>query len=140
MPRRSFVLRWGSPTRRHAQGAAMVKVSIEDSLAVFDVQGLHKLWALKSRLEIPLAHIHKVRSDPHIARGWWKGFRMPGTHVPGVLIAGTFYHQGKRIFWDVRNPEHAIVIELADERYDQLIIEVENPATEVSRLQAMPAA
>jgi hypothetical protein len=76
----------------------MVKVSVEDAVAIFEVQGLHKLWALRSRLEVPLAHIRSVREDPSAARGLWKGFHLPGTHVPGVLAAGTFYRGGKRVF------------------------------------------
>ena len=114
--------------------AEVVKISFHDGMAVFALQGLHKLWAFKSRLEVPLVHIRKVRGDPNVTRGWWKGIGMPGSHLPGVLIAGTFYQGGKRIFWDVRNPERAIVVELADERYHELIVEVDNPSAEVARL------
>jgi hypothetical protein len=112
----------------------MVKVSTDSGLAIFDVQGLHKLWAFKSRLEIPIAHIRKVRADSTVARGLWKGLRLPGTHIPGVIVAGTFYQGGKTIFWDVHRADHAIVIELEGERFDELIIEVEDPAAEIARL------
>ncbi|MDB5731095.1 MAG: hypothetical protein JWQ03_990 [Variovorax sp.] len=113
----------------------MVEISIQGAVAVFEVQGLHRLWALKSRLEIPLQHIRGVRADPGIAHGWWKGFRLPGTHVPGVIIAGTFYRDGKRIFWDVHRAERAVVVELANERYDALIVEVADPQVAVARLE-----
>lgn len=117
----------------------MVSVSIDRSNAVFAVLGLHKLWAFKSRLEVPLAHILDVRlADPNVARAWWKGLRLPGTHLPGFLTAGTFYKDGKRIFWDVGNPQSAIVVDLIDENYHQLIIEVNNPVAEVARFQAAP--
>ena len=53
-----------------------------------------------------------------------------------MLTAGTFYEHGKRVFWEVHDPERTIVIELVDERCDELIIEVANPATAVSLLQA----
>jgi hypothetical protein len=49
---------------------------------------------------------------------------MPGTNVSGVLTAGTFYQDGKRVFWDVHNPANTVVIELKDERYNELIVEV----------------
>lgn len=49
---------------------------------------------------------------------------MPGTNIPGVLTAGTFYQHGKRVFWDVHDPENTVVIALIDERYDELIVEV----------------
>jgi hypothetical protein len=113
----------------------MVRITTENDKLILEVQGWDKLWALKSRLEIPRSNIRDVRADPTIARGWWKGVRLPGTHLPGVIIAGTFYHHGKRIFWDVKDAEKTIVIELADERYDQLVVEVANPAAEVQRIR-----
>jgi hypothetical protein len=113
----------------------MVRVSIQGDAAVFDVQGLHKLWAFKSRLKVPRAHIRNVRADPDVATGLWKGFRMPGTHLPGILAAGTFFKGGKRFFWDVRNKQNTIVVELDDDPYYQLIIEVEDPDAEIARLR-----
>ena len=113
----------------------MVEVTVRDGLAVFEIEGADKLWALKSRLEIPLAHIRAVRADAEAARGWWHGLRAPGTNVPGVITAGTFYQHGRRVFWDVHDPERVIVIELHDERYDELIIEVAEPVTVLGLLQ-----
>jgi hypothetical protein len=114
----------------------MVRVSILDDTAVFEVQGFHKVWALKHRLKIPLAHIKKVLIDPDIVTGLWQRVRTPGRRLPGLLIAGTFYNAGKCSFWDVRNKQNAIVVELAGESYHQLIIEVKDPSAEVERLQA----
>jgi hypothetical protein len=113
----------------------MVDITIAEGTACFEVHGWDKLWSLKSRLEIPLAHIRGVRVDPTVARGWWHGFKTVGTDFPGVLFAGTFYQHGKRVFWDVHDPERTIVVELSDERYDELILEVAKPAEAVQLLQ-----
>jgi hypothetical protein len=59
---------------------------------------------------------------------------LPGTHVPGIIAAGTFLQQDKRIFWDVRHAENALIIELEHDEYDQLIIEVEDPAAVIELL------
>ena len=117
----------------------MVDISVHGGLATFEVEGADKLWSLRSRLEIPLAHIRGVRADPEAARGWWHGFRMPGTQLPGVITAGTFYQHGKRVFWDVHHPEYTIIVELADERYDELIIEVADPEAAVALLNSATA-
>jgi hypothetical protein len=114
----------------------MVEISVTGADAVFEIQGLDKLWSLRSRLQIPLKHIRGVHGDTEIARSWWHGFRMPGTNLPGVLTAGTFYQHGKRVFWDVHDPDQTIVIELHDERYDELIIEVADPAAAIATLKA----
>ena len=110
-------------------------LSIAEGKLVLHVQGADKLWAFKSSLEIPLVHIAGVRTDPEIARGWYHGIRMPGTNVPGVITAGTFYQDGKRVFWDVHHPEKTIVIDLHDERFDQLVVEVADPNAAVKLVQ-----
>ena len=118
----------------------MVEITLTDNTLHLEVQGLDKLWALKSRLTIPLAHVQAVRADPEVARGWWHGIRAPGTQLPGVITAGTFYQQGKRVFWDVHAPENTIVLDLEDERYDQLIVEVADPAGVVRQIEAALSA
>jgi len=113
----------------------MVTLEVQNSNLLLHVQGADKLWAFKSKLEIPLRHITGVRADPSVAHGWWRGLKLPGTNVPGVITAGTFYQHGRRVFWDVHNPENTIVIELQDERYDELIVEVADPAAAVQFIQ-----
>jgi hypothetical protein len=113
----------------------MVEITLTSTAAVFEVQRWDKLWALRSRLEIPLAHIRGVRADAEVARGWWHGFKLAGANVPGVITAGTFFHHGRRVFWDVHDPERTIVIELEHEFYDELIVEVEDPTLAVAQLK-----
>ena len=111
----------------------MVDVRIEGDTVVFDIQGLHKLWAFKSRLDIPRAHIAGARHDPEVVRGW-KGWRAPGTSVPGLITAGTFHLDGQRIFWDVCDAERAVVVDLDHQDFSQLVIEVDDPAAVVAML------
>ena len=114
----------------------MVDLSIAEGKLTLHVRGADKLWAFKSSLEIPLVHIAGVRVDAEAARGWYHGIKMPGTNMPGVITAGTFYHDGKRVFWDVHHPEKTIVIDLDDERYQQLVVEVDDPEGAVTLIQS----
>jgi hypothetical protein len=114
----------------------MVEIVVSEGSLVLHVKGADKLWALKSSLEIPLQHVAGIRADPSVAHGWWHGLRMPGTNLPGVITAGTFYHDGKRVFWDVHNLENTVVIELRDERYNELIVEVADPNKTVEVVRA----
>ncbi len=114
----------------------MVAVRTEANTVVFDVQGLHQLWAFKGRLDIPRDHVRSARRDPNVVKGW-KGWRAPGTSVPGLITAGTFHLDGDRIFWDVSNPENAVVVDLVDHDYRQLVIEVEDPDAVVSMLNEL---
>jgi hypothetical protein len=116
----------------------MVDVSIHDNDdVVFTVQGLHKAWAFKSSLTIPRSHISGVRADAEIAKGL-SGFRALGTSVPWLIKAGTFYLHGesgfKPTFVDVVHPENVVIIDLRDEDYQQLIIEVADPVAVIALL------
>jgi hypothetical protein len=113
----------------------MVDVTLLDDRAVFELEGFHKLWALKSRLEIPLAHITAVEFDPDLVGRWWHGWKLMGAEVPGLFAAGTFYYHGELVFWDVNDPVRTIIISLEDERYKKLILEVADPAGVVARLE-----
>ncbi len=115
----------------------MVELAIAGGNVTLHVKGADKLWAFKSSLEIPLAHIAGVGpANPEVTNGWLHGIRMPGTNLPGVITAGTFYQDGKRVFWDVHDREKTIVIDLHDERYNQLIVEVADPRAAINLIQS----
>lgn len=114
----------------------MVNVVVEGDRVRFEVEGWDRLWALKSQLEIPLAHVRSVRADPEPARGWWHGLRLPGTQIPGLLTAGSFYQSGGFVFYDVHDPEQTVVVELDHEHYQRLVIEVADPAAVVDTLRS----
>src|SRR5690349_745842 len=113
----------------------MARVDIDGGRLVIEMEGLDKLWSLKSRLEIPLANVRGATADPGMIKEP-KGIRAPGTHVPGVITAGTFHIDGEQVVWDVRDPAKAVVIELADERYARLVVQVADPRETVARVEA----
>jgi hypothetical protein len=112
----------------------MVDVSVDGDRVAFQVEGLDKLWALRSRLEIPLEHILGAEHDPEQVGRWWHGWKVFGTDLPGLFAAGTFFYQGELVFWDVRNPDSTIIVSLEHERYKKLIIEVADPSSAVALL------
>src|SRR5512141_708467 len=101
----------------------MVTVSIDGDRIRFEVESWDKFWALRSHLEIPLAHVKSVRVDPDAARGWWHGLKLMGSYVPGLLTAGTFYQRDGIVFFDVHDPDKTIVLDLDHEVYNRLVIE-----------------
>jgi hypothetical protein len=96
---------------------------------------MYKLWAFRSELKIPISNILKAYQDVDIINGK-KGFRFPGTSIPGFINAGTYLNNGETNFWDVSNADNAIIIDLKDENYHQIIIEVENPQETISLLNS----
>lgn len=112
----------------------MAQVSIDGTDLIVEIEGMDKLWALQSRLVIPLSNVRGATADPGIGKDP-KGLRAPGTHVPGVVTAGTFHQDGERVFWDVHDVADAVVIELRDERFARLVIQVADPRTTVGMIE-----
>ena len=110
----------------------MVSVVLKDENFIFEIKGWHKIWALESKIVVPKINIIRVHQD-QIDFTFWKGLRMPGTEIPGLIAAGTFYKKGRN-FWDVMNRKKAIIIELENHYYKKLIIEVENPEVVMNQL------
>ena len=104
----------------------MVAITKSDNHFIFEVKGAHKLWAFKNQITIPVKDVVRAYQDADALPNW-KGWKMPGTSIPFVLTAGTYYRGGKKDFWDVVNKKNCIIVELKDAEYNQLIIEVENP-------------
>jgi hypothetical protein len=112
----------------------MIHEVIDDTLHLY-VEGMDKVWAFKSQLSIPLEHITAIRVDGEIVKRWFHGLKMPGTSIPYVITAGTYYQDGKRIFWDIHHPKEAVVISLDHEKYNELVVEVEDPGSFVKEVQ-----
>ena len=114
----------------------MAEVTIEGDRLVVRVRGMDKVWALRSELEIPLTHVAGAERDEEEARRWYHGMRLPGTNLPGVITAGTFYQHGERAFWDVHHAENAVAIRLHDESYGRLVVGVEDPDATIAAIRA----
>lgn len=110
----------------------MVTVTENGNEFIFEIKGLHKIWALKSKIIVSKENIIRAYQNENEFT-FWKGFRMPGTEIPGIIAAGTFYKKGRN-FWDVNNIKNALVVELKDNYYKKLIIEVENPEAAIQVL------
>lgn len=112
----------------------MNTVTITNNNLVVEPQGMDKLWSLKRRLEYPLASVRGATFDPG-ANNEPKGLRAPGLAIPGKW-AGTFHRDGEKSFWNVSTPGETVVIELANEHYDRLILTVNDPRALVDKINA----
>ena len=98
-------------------------VEVHGDHLVIDVRGVEKAMKLLSRLRIPLEHVQGAETDPEIEHTLWRGWRIPGVHLPGVRFYDVHGHRDK-----------TIVIRLKDETYDRLIVEVPDPAEVVAKI------
>jgi hypothetical protein len=112
----------------------LADIEVSGDRLIVHVTGVEGALALKRQLEVPLDHVVGVQrglgEDGH---GRW--MKRLGTHISGVVKAGTFHAHGKRLFWDVRDRDQAIAIKLRDEKYEELVIQVEDPESAVDAIQ-----
>jgi hypothetical protein len=98
-------------------------VEVHEDHLVVDVRGREKLLSMLSRLYVPLEHVQDAEADPEIEHTLWRGWRIPNVHLPGVR------------FYDVHGRrDKTLVIHLKDETYDRLIVEVQDPAEIVAKI------
>ncbi len=100
-----------------------MKLAIQDQTLIIDLEGWEKFltFNFKGHFEIPVAHITGISFA--VPKTSWREARAPGSYVPGLIKAGTFYSPRGKEFWYVRRHRPVrIVIELKDEKYDRMII------------------
>ena len=62
------------------------------------------------------------------------GLRLPGTGFPGVIMVGTWRDEERVTFAVCHGRRPAVVVELTGQRYDRIVVTVENPGEVVARL------
>ena len=98
-------------------------VDVHGDHLVVSVRGRELAMTLLGDLRIPLEHVQGVETDPEIEHTLWRGWRVPGVHIPGVRFYDVHGHRDK-----------TIVIHLKDETNNRLIVEVEDPAEVVTKI------
>ncbi|MFE9959082.1 hypothetical protein [Micromonospora sp. NPDC005299] len=111
-----------------------VMVDVDPERLVVRLTGADRLWALAAGVEVPTDAVTSVRPVSRAqayARG--SGWRLPGTFWPDLIMAGSYVSRSTgRSFWCVHRADEVLLVELEGQRYDRLVLEVEEPA-EVSR-------
>lgn len=76
----------------------------------------------RENVKIPRENITKVQLTED-AWTWLRGVPNPGTHIPGILAAGTWKVAGSTDFVLIRRRRPSVVIDLTgDEQYGRLIL------------------
>ncbi len=112
----------------------MVTINKNDDTVRFEVQGLHKLWALTNHITLSMDNIVSVR-QADVTLNSWNGLRLLGTSIPFIFKAGTYRKKGKTSFWDVFKKKNCLIVALQNTNYDELVIEVENPEAALKLLE-----
>jgi hypothetical protein len=106
-----------------------MKLQVEGDRLKINLSFLEKLLTLQFNysFDIPLTHIQQVSTDKPSTSGLQ--YRMPGTEIPGLLAAGTYYSDRGREFWYVTSDRHYLVLELRHEFYQKIVLTSEQNET-----------
>ena len=107
----------------------MAQVEVVGDRLVIQLDRADRLWSFRSELQVPwltCAESKSTRSGPGSPGADCRSGGENGW-LPGMIAAGQVRQEGQWAFWDVHVPERAVIIDLADERYARLVIEVDDP-------------
>jgi len=111
----------------------MASLLVDGDMVTVSLSAAEKVEALHGDLSVPRAAVLSARVA---ADGMEEvhGLKMPGTGLPGVVMVGT-WRDGETVTFAVchgRRP--AVVVDLADQVYDRLVVTVEDPEATVAAL------
>jgi hypothetical protein len=113
-----------------------VHLSVNESNLFIAIKGINTFLTCKNKWNIPLKHIVAVSHYNGEYNTCFKGVHAPGVNIPGLGTAGTFYQKGHKIFWGVNNSDKSIMIELKNNSFTRIIVEVDNPEESIKNIQS----
>jgi hypothetical protein len=119
----------------------MPQLELTDSELIVRMGKWEQMMALSADVRAPLAQVRNAIQDDGFGgpSGFKLGLRLPGTHVPYVVAAGTFLKAGDRQFVFTRRKLHTVVIELTGNEWTRLVIGVPDAHAAAARINAAVA-
>ncbi len=105
-----------------------------------ELEWYEQLWAftLDKTMEIPISEIELATTEEPMSN--WAEIRAPGTFLPGVIKAGTYYTARGKEFWYVTGEKDYLTLVLKNEKpYRRIIITIDNSDDWVRRINEMKA-
>jgi hypothetical protein len=101
-----------------------------------ELHGWERAWAMRRRIVVPLGWVASIeRSDPKEAMRP-RGLRAPGSYLPRVIAAGSYWTRRGWSFWSVRHRDRAVAIRLREGRYRKIVVDVDDPDATVREVGA----
>ncbi len=111
----------------------MNKITTGKNTVRIEITGWDKIWSFKGSLTIPKDSIIRAyKHDGKLKPPFW---RCPGTAIPTVIIAGTYYGRGRKEFWNTHF-NNTIVLDLKNVEYTRIVIDVEYPDKVLSEIES----
>lgn len=91
-------------------------------------------FCLQRAFDLTVSHIERVTTEEPMSN--WAELRAPGTFIPGIIKAGTYYTTKGKEFWYVTRSMDYLTLELRDEPYRRIILTVDYSQVWAERISA----
>lgn len=119
----------------------MARIVIEGGDLVVRLSRWQRLLGFHGDIRVPLARVRAVTAPATAHPRYhkmidWRLVRLPGSYLPGVIQAGSYYRLGKGEweFYAIRDPRKSVVIDLdGGSRYTRLVIQPDQEPPETAK-------
>lgn len=114
----------------------MADIELTPDKLILHIRGIDKLLSFASQFEVPREAVKGAHMgiDEEANAQMDKSIKLPGAYMPGIAIAGRFYEHGKWMFWDIHKGERAITIDVDHDKYNKVVVEVDEPGKTVDAI------
>jgi hypothetical protein len=107
---------------KRSLAVSSMKLKIDNDRLTIELEWYEQMWAVSfdRQLSIPVNHINRVTTEEPESN--WSEIRAPGTFVPGLIKAGTYYTKRGKEFWYVTTDKDYLTIELHDEPFRRIVL------------------
>jgi hypothetical protein len=111
----------------------MAELKIDDESVTLVLSGVERVEAFRGDVTVPRSAVVAARQVPD-GLAEVHGIRAPGTTLPGVLMVGTWRASGSVTFAACHGHRPAVVLNLAGQPFDRLVVTVDDPEDTLRRL------
>lgn len=120
----------------------MASIDLSNDQLVVRLHGIDRVLAFRMSISVPLGHVDDVRAYPPEA-DFDTSVRDPsvgtGLFVGGKLAVGSVALDDGLAFFDVRNKQHTLAIDLHHESYRHIVVELDDESPEQARRRVAEA-
>lgn len=104
-----------------------------------ELEWYEQLWSfhLSKTIEINIERIKRASTEEPQSN--WTEIRAPGTFLPEVIKAGTYYTNRGREFWYVTKNRDYLTLELQDEYFKRIILTISDSSAWAERIEQLIA-
>jgi len=120
----------------------MASIDFANEQLVVKLHGIDRVLAFRMSISVPLAHVDDVRAYPPEA-DFDASVRDPsvgiGLFIGGKLAVGSVALDDGLAFFDVRDKQHTLAIDLHHEAYKHIVVELDDESPEHARRRVAEA-